>query len=226
MTRAALYTSGHPHCFWPHACQAVCFNDGVDHSRGESAWFKMHGREFDGIVLPFGCAVYIKELGTREQSKRPQEKQRKWDPRGILAVFAGYSLAPGDRFDAYYAWPLEVFVGKDLQLRASYRDFANMAEPFKVRSLKLPRGPIVFPLKAHYTFMNDTLTGREMASGRLECVAPPVPPLGEGIAGLEEDDEEPSHRAGESESSDSSAGGNTMEMDDDFDSEIGAPPGG
>ena len=37
MTRAALYTSGHPHCFWPYACQAVCFNDGVDHSRGESA---------------------------------------------------------------------------------------------------------------------------------------------------------------------------------------------
>ena len=119
MTRAALYTSGHPHCFRPYACQAVCFNEGVDHSRGESAWFKMHGREFDGTVLPFGCAVYIKEHGSREQSKRPHEKQRKWDPRGILAVFAGYSLAPGDRFDAYYAWPLEDFVGKDNSGRAT-----------------------------------------------------------------------------------------------------------
>ena len=47
MTRAALYTSGHPHCFWPFACQAVCFNDGVDHSRGQTVWARVHGKEFD-----------------------------------------------------------------------------------------------------------------------------------------------------------------------------------
>ena len=95
MTRTAIVHAGLPNFVWPFACQCVCHNDNCawDESH-ESAWFKAHGKgEFNGQLLPFGCAVWFLPSLTKSKRGMPHSHGRpKWGGRAELGIFAGYVM--------------------------------------------------------------------------------------------------------------------------------------
>ena len=70
-------------------------------------------------------------------------------------------MAPGDKFGGYLAWPLSMFVGKELGIRTPSNKFATF-RPVKVGKVELPQRGVWFPLKERYDFLNGTLQGMEL----------------------------------------------------------------
>ena len=189
MTRTSLLQSGLPHCFWPYAVECSCFNLGVNYLQGESSWSLTHKTgEFDKLVVPFGCAVLLNEHDARDVNDKSKQ-QRKWDPKGTIAVFAGYELAPCDKFSGYLAWPLTQFVGKELGIRTPANKF-SLFKPVKIGKIQLPEQGVWFPLKERYDFLNGTLHGMELIhkgefTSPMSKFIPPIKGLLEEIVNAE-----------------------------------------
>ena len=63
--RTVLVRAGLPACFWTYACYHYCLMENVmKDSSGTSAWFRTHEEDFNGELLPFGCAVIYKPSDT------------------------------------------------------------------------------------------------------------------------------------------------------------------
>ena len=110
MTRTCIIHAGLPNHVWPWACQCVCHNDNCtwDEHR-ESAWYRAHGKgEFNGLLLPFGCAVWFLPATTRSNRGRPASHARpKWGGRACRGIFAGYVMHTGGAWSGrHYVWPL------------------------------------------------------------------------------------------------------------------------
>merc|ERR1711978_184885 len=122
---------------------------------GESTpWFLTHDKHFEGLQLPFGCAVrYLPnktEVQKREGKTVWKDKQAKWDARSRLGVFAGYRMKSGYEWSKrYLVWDLDAFV--DANLRADV-DFSQLkgVKPHEVRRIRKPPGDFSFPLLSAY----------------------------------------------------------------------------
>ena len=56
---------------------------------GPSPYAKLHGKEYEGLRVPFGAQVIYKA------TKRQQAKRMRFDPTGVYGIFVGFHLHPG-----------------------------------------------------------------------------------------------------------------------------------
>ena len=97
-TTTCLLEAGVPPCFWVYAMRCVSHLLNIEPGDKEvSAWCKLHGKEFEGKMIPFGALVYFKPSAIRDSGYK-----HKFDPMGIPGVFAGYSLGPGLHWSRKY----------------------------------------------------------------------------------------------------------------------------
>ena len=96
MARTALIHAGIPNHVWPYAAQCVCHLDNCSFGEDQpSAWFHCHNRgEFQGQLLPFGCAVWF--LPSPTARKKTKEKtsayvRPKWGG-GVLSVVSSLAI--------------------------------------------------------------------------------------------------------------------------------------
>ena len=66
-----------------HRCVSHLLNIEPGHEE-VSAWCRLHGKEFEGKMIPFGALVYFKPSSVRDSGYK-----HKFDPMGIPVVFAG-----------------------------------------------------------------------------------------------------------------------------------------
>ena len=93
-TRASLLQAGLPLQFWPIAGRHHAFATAVvGGSDGEtSPWMKMHGSDFGGWVLPFGCLIHYRP------PKPILKSLAKFSPETIPDMFLGWHVEPGCGF--------------------------------------------------------------------------------------------------------------------------------
>ena len=97
-TRASLLQAGLPPRFWPIAGRHHAFATAVaGGSDGEaSPWMKLHGSDFDGWVLPFGCLIHYRP------PKPVLKSLAKFSPTTIPGLFLGWHVEPGCAFRGDY----------------------------------------------------------------------------------------------------------------------------
>ena len=152
--RTSLVRAGLPACFWPWAAQHYCLMDNIHFTQDKpSAWFKTHGSEFEGPLVPFGAKVIFRPADTKSISKT------KFEEPTVTGVFAGYELTPGYNWSGtFLVWALDDFAGEDLSTDA-YINSPQVRHPHRIKRLELPADGVSFPLKAEYDRKNHTLEG-------------------------------------------------------------------
>ena len=123
---------------------------------GESSWFKAHNRgEFQGVLTPFGSAVWYLPSPTRKAKSKGQavaDLKPKWAGKASLGIFAGYVMRPGGSWSGrYLVWPIEFFVGMDLSEKAVYssEEAKRLSSPHDTARVDRCDLGVVFPLKIH-----------------------------------------------------------------------------
>jgi hypothetical protein len=103
----------------------------------ESAWYKRHGREYDGLQYPFGALVQF-------LPPKPILKELpKFAPRAIDGLFVGYFLAPGAHFRGEY-------------LIIALEDLSKTKPTIhRVKEVVIPRGSISFPAVSKPTLLSS-----------------------------------------------------------------------
>ena len=67
-TRCTLVQSGLEPCWWAEAARAFSTNKNViDLHKGQTPYFRRHGREYEGPKIPFGAAVRYLAQGLLEE---------------------------------------------------------------------------------------------------------------------------------------------------------------
>ena len=134
--------------------KCYCFLDNVGRvdGEGESPWSRTHGKAFKGKLVPFGSKVYFRSTTDRV-------KKQKYEDLAIAGVFAGYETTPGYGWSGIYLiWRLEDSAGMDLK-QNTHVIARRQLIPYIVRELEVAEGGIVYPLKAEYERVNNTLEG-------------------------------------------------------------------
>ena len=120
---------------------------------GLSAWCHMHGKEFQGNMIPYGAKVYFKPSGARGI-----EQDHKFDPKAIPGIFAGYNLGSGNHWQRQYkVWELADFAKQNFAYDAMKPE-RSLLKPHITEKVVMVE-PIEFPLKKEYERMNGTLEG-------------------------------------------------------------------
>ena len=172
-TTTCLLEVGIPPCFWMYAIRCVSHLLNIEPNDDEvSSWYKLHGEEFKGKMIPFGALVYFKP-----SDARVREQQHKFDPMGIPGVFAGYLLGPGLHWSRKYrVWALCDWTKQNLVYDAE-KPIAKLRTPHYTEKVEL-KEPLEFPCKAEYERINVTIEGlkvKDRLDGNSEMLPPPPP---------------------------------------------------
>ena len=154
-TTTCMLEAGIPPCFWPYAIRCVSHLLNIEPNDTEvSAWCKLHGKEFEGKMIPFGALIIFKPSGTIDRI----DQNHKFDPDRIPGVFAGYDLGPGLKWSGKYrAWALSDWIKQSLAYDAS-RPIGKLRVPHYTERVEL-KEPLEFPCKANYEKINVTIEG-------------------------------------------------------------------
>ena len=118
-----------------------------------SAWQKMHKAKFKGPMIPFGAKVTFKPSDARSRSQ-----DTKFDPKGLVGVFAGYVVEAGNNWSRrMLVWNLQDFAKVNLAYDCEQVPM-SLKRPHVTERVELD-SPITFPLKAEYEKLNSTLEG-------------------------------------------------------------------
>ena len=141
-TTTCLLEAGLPPCFWRTAIECVCHLLNVEPGDdGLSAWCHMHGKEFQGNMIPYGAKVYFKPSGARGI-----EQDHKFDPKAIPGIFAGYNLGSGNHWQRQYkVWELADFAKQNFAYDAMKPE-RSLLKPHITEKVVMVE-PIEFPLK-------------------------------------------------------------------------------
>ena len=93
--RTLLIEAGLPSEFWPFAAENYAFACTVMENEDQPAYFNRHGKYFKGAIIPFGAAIDVVPSPIQKQPK-------KFNPRGVPAVFLGYVIQPGQKWKGEY----------------------------------------------------------------------------------------------------------------------------
>ena len=100
-------------------------------------------------------------------------QKKKFEDSAIAGVFAGYETTPGYGWPGIYlVWKLEDCVNVELRQNSHVINMRRLL-PHIVRELEHPYEGIVYPLKAEYEMVNNTMEGLRSgtADGILELPA-------------------------------------------------------
>ena len=139
--------------------RCFCLLDNVSRrdDEGFSRWIHTHEEEFKGKLIPFGSRVYFKSTTLR----RSEAEIWGLSDRG---VFAGYAMTLGYGWSGIYlVWKLEDFTNVELRQKSHVINRRLLLQHI-VRELEQIEEGIVYPLKAEYERVNNTLEG--LKSGR------------------------------------------------------------
>ena len=139
--------------------RCFCLLDNVSRrdDEGFSRWIHTHEEEFKGKLIPFGSRVYFKSTTRRGQ-------KQKFGDSAIVGVFAGYAMTPGYGWSGIYlVWKLEDFTNVEWRQNSHVINIMLLLQHI-VRELEQIEEGIVYPLKAEYERVNNTLEG--LKSGR------------------------------------------------------------
>ena len=153
VTATCLLEAGLPACYWPYAVSCVSHLLNIEDLDEGSAWQKMHKEKFKGPAIPFGAKVVFKPSDARKR-----EQDTKFDPKGLIGIFAGYVLESGQK------WSRKMLVWNLIDFKKANLAFDCEGVPMSLQRPHITEKaelllPITFPLKAEYERMNSTLEG-------------------------------------------------------------------
>ncbi len=102
---ANLYTGGAPHTWYPSAAKHHCVVwNNMQHEGDETPHMQRHGKEFDGMILPYLSAC---KLLPEKKTRVPSPTFMNHDRAGL---FVGWYFEPGNRWKGdYYVAPMSQF---------------------------------------------------------------------------------------------------------------------
>ena len=104
-------------------------------------------------MIPFGAKVTFKPSDARSRSQ-----DTKFDPKGLVGVFAGYVVEAGNSWSRrMLVWNLQDFAKVNLAYDCEQVPM-SLKRPHVTERVELD-SPITFPLKAEYEKLNSTLEG-------------------------------------------------------------------
>ena len=152
-TTTCLLEAGLPACYWTFAVTCVSHLLNIEELEDGSAWQKMHKAKFKGPMIPFGAKVTFKPSDARSRSQ-----DTKFDPKGLVGVFAGYVVEAGNNWSRrMLVWNLQDFAKVNLAYDCEQVPM-SLKRPHVTERVELD-SPITFPLKAEYEKLNSTLEG-------------------------------------------------------------------
>ena len=159
--RAHLHCAGLPCCFWPCAAQHWCALCNFS-PRGTlpSPYFRRHGVDFKGLLLPLGCGVYYYPAETR------YTHLSKAEPRLCYGIFLGYDLDQGYVWNGLYCVAdIDDFQNLSLDAHADPAAFKQLTMPHYTKIVRIEKNTLNFPLYNKYQLANETVLGREQYYG-------------------------------------------------------------
>ena len=152
-TTTCLLEAGLPACYWTFAVTCVSHLLNIEELEDGSAWQKMHKAKFKGPMIPFGAKVTFKPSDARSRSQ-----DAKFDPKGLVGVFAGYVVEAGNNWSRrMLVWNLQDFAKVNLAYDCEQVPM-SLKRPHVTERVELD-SPITFPLKTEYEKLNSTLEG-------------------------------------------------------------------
>ena len=152
-TTTCLLEAGLPACYWTFAVTCVSHLLNIEELEDGSAWQKMHKAKFKGPMIPFGAKVTFKPSDARSRSQ-----DTKFDPKGLVGVFAGYVVEAGNNWSRrMLVWNVQDFAKVNLAYDCEQVPM-SLKRPHVTERVELD-SPITFPLKAEYEKLNSTLEG-------------------------------------------------------------------
>ena len=148
-----LLEAGLPACYWSYAVSCVSHLLNIEELEDGSAWQKMHKEKFTGPAIPFGAKVVFKPSDARKR-----EQSTKFDPKGLIGVFAGYVVEAGQKWSRkMLVWNLVDF--KKVNLAFDCEGVPMLLQRPHITERVELLSPITFPLKSEYERMNGTIEG-------------------------------------------------------------------
>ena len=148
-----LLEAGLPACYWSYAVSCVSHLLNIEELEDGSAWQKMHKEKFKGPAIPFGAKVAFKPSDARKR-----EQSTKFDPKGLIGVFAGYVVEAGQKWSRkMLVWNLTDF--KKVNLAFDCEGVPMILQKPHITERVELLSPITFPLKTEYERMNGTIEG-------------------------------------------------------------------
>ena len=148
-----LLEAGLPACYWSYAVSCVSHLLNIEELEDGSAWQKMHKEKFTGTAIPFGAKVVFKPSDARKR-----EQSTKFDPKGLIGVFAGYVVEAGQKWSRkMLVWNLVDF--KKVNLAFDCEGVPMLLQRPHITERVELLSPITFPLKSEYERMNGTIEG-------------------------------------------------------------------
>ena len=191
-TTTCLLEAGLPACYWTFAVTCVSHLLNIEELEDGSAWQKMHKAKFKGPMIPFGAKVTFKPSDARSRNQ-----DTKFDPKGLVGVFAGYVVEAGNNWSRrMLVWNLQDFAKVNLAYDCEQVPM-SLKRPHVTERVELD-SPITFPLKAEYEKLNSTLEGVNTIADREG--RPDVDDMIEDMGRPDdEDDEDPGYERSEDE---------------------------
>ena len=205
-TTTCLLEAGLPACYWTFAVTCVSHLLNIEELEDGSAWQKMHKAKFKGPMIPFGAKVTFKPSDARSRSQ-----DTKFDPKGLVGVFAGYVVEAGNNWSRrMLVWNLQDFAKVNLAFDCEQVPM-SLKRPHVTERVELD-SPITFPLKAEYEKLNSTLEGVNTIADREG--RPDVDDMIEDMDRPDdEDDEDPGYEQSEDEGDDGPSDGDDRPPD-------------
>ena len=205
-TTTCLLEAGLPACYWTFAVTCVSHLLNIEELEDGSAWQKMHKAKFKGPMIPFGAKVTFKPSDARSRSQGT-----KFDPKGLVGVFAGYVVEAGNNWSRrMLVWNLQDFAKVNLAYDCEQVPM-SLKRPHVTERVELD-SPITFPLKAEYEKLNSTLEGVNTIADREG--RPDVDDMIEDMDRPDdEDDEDPGYEQSEDEGDDGPSDGDDRPPD-------------
>ena len=148
-----LLEAGLPACYWSYAVSCVSHLLNIEELEDGSAWQKMHKEKFKGPAIPFGAKVAFKPSDARKR-----EQSTKFDPKGLIGVFAGYVVEAGQKWSRkMLVWNLTDF--KKVNLAFDCEGVPMILQKPHITERVELLSPVTFPLKTEYERMNGTIEG-------------------------------------------------------------------
>ena len=159
-TTTCLLEAGLPACYWTFAVTCVSHLLNIEELEDGSAWQKMHKAKFKGPMIPFGAKVTFKPSDARSRSQ-----DTKFDPKGLVGVFAGYVIEAGNNWSRrMLVWNLQDFAKVNLAYDCEQVPM-SLKRPHVTERVEMDI-PISFPLKDEYEKLNSTLEGVNIIADR------------------------------------------------------------
>jgi hypothetical protein len=175
-TILSLLRAGLPPIYWSIVAPCFCVLVNTDCTKEESARFRAQGEEFPGPAIPFGAKFSFEPAPTKNLTVG------KWKEPSRPGAFAGYRVHPGYTWKGeFLCWDLTDFVDTDLS-KAVRTLGPRIRNPHVTKRRLRWNGPLVFPLKARYEVINNTLEGLMAMRTKLgqddlvDDVPPPLDP--------------------------------------------------